>query len=167
MFAYSVVKSPIDSSNITCVASQALGWSTSVLCNQEISSILLSGCFLDSMAKSLTNDVNWWVHLKIKENKGLSPLLKGFLKLPWLPLKGCHPKMHWGVVLIRMYTLIFAQLRTLVDNTRHFRFRKVKCNQEEDDRYCDSTFIKRPVLFYQNIFVHSLNTSLLLVNCPV
>ncbi len=65
-----------------------------------------------------------------------------------------------------MYTLIFAQLRTLVDNTRHFRFRKVKCNQEEDDRYCDSTFSKRPV-FYQNVFVHSLNTNLLLVHFPV
>lgn len=66
-----------------------------------------------------------------------------------------------------MYTLLFAQLRNRVDNARHFRFRKVKSNQEEEDGYCDCTFSKRPVLFYQNVFVHSLNTSLLLVNFPV
>lgn len=66
-----------------------------------------------------------------------------------------------------MYTLLFAQLRTLVDNTRHFRFRKGKSNQEEEDEYCDSTFSKSPVLYYQNVFIRSLNTSLFLINFPV
>lgn len=47
----------------------------------------------------------------------------------------------------------------------HQRY-EVKSNQEEEDEYCDNTFSKWFTLSCQNLFVLSINMSLLLVNFP-
>lgn len=74
--------------------------------------------------------------------------------------------MHRGVVLIRMYTLLFAQLRPLVDNRCHIGAMRLKVFRKRNE-YRDNTFSKWFTLSCQNVFVLSINMSLLLVNFPV